>query len=349
MMRNFLGIITLFAFLAAPLPCTADNDTAATLEEFDSYLDSTAAQLGDSPFAALVSKNGKVLYERYHDGGGALDRPVNAQSRWLVYSITKSFVSALVLNLCQDGVISLDDPVGKYLPAFREHGDGAFHRQDVTIRHLMSHTSGAAVDGSKVPNPLPPSFDRIEIISEPGVGFKYSGLGMLILERTLEAATGEDLAFLLNEKIIQPLGLESTGYVYPGSATEDVLPLKKDVFQYSKNGSRAGSGLYTTARNLNTFGQFWLNPEAMFSSELRLQAWTYHGMRESDQGRYGLLWWLFESDGGYVMSGKDNKINAVIPETGVVITVIRYPQDRAAEEYSFSKDKRAMVLFGQRL
>ncbi len=51
-------------------------------------------------------------------------------------------------------------------------------------------------------------------------------------------------------------------------------------------------------------------------------------MRESDRGRYGLLWWLFESDGGYVMSGKDNKINAVIPETGVVIILTPTPLER---------------------
>lgn len=348
-MRNFPGVIALFALLAAPLPCTADKNTAATLEEFDSYLDATAAQLGNSPFAAIVSKNGEVLFERYHDGGGALDRPVNAQSRWLVYSITKSFITALTLNLCQDGVISLDDPVGKYLPAFQQHGDGPFDRRAVTIRQLLSHTSGAAVDGNKTPDPLPPSFDRIQIISEPGIGFKYSGLGMLILERTLEAASGKDLAVLLNERVIQPLGLESTGYVYPGTATEDVLPLKKDFFHYSQNGKRAGSGLYTTARNLNAFGQFWLDPEDLFTTGLRTEAWTFHGMRDSDQGRYGLLWWLFESDGGYVMSGKDNKINAVVPENGVVITVIRYPQAKAAGEYNFAKDKRAMVLFGKRL
>ena len=72
-------------------------------------------------------------------------------------------------------------------------------------------------------------------------------------------------------------------------------------------------------------------------------------MRESDGGRYGLLWWLFESDGGYVMSGRESKINAVIPGTNSVITVIRYPQARAAKEYGFAKDKRALVLFGNRL
>jgi CubicO group peptidase (beta-lactamase class C family) len=342
--------LTPFVFaLLLPALGFAGPGTTETLQEFNAYLDKTAMQLGDSPFAAVVSKNGKILFERYHDGNGTLDRPVNEQSRWLVYSITKSFVSALTLNLCQEGVISLDDPIGKYLPAFREHGDGPFDRRDVKIRHLMSHTSGAAVDGNKVPAILPPGFDRIQVISEPGAEFKYSGLGMLILERTLEAASGSDLDALLNKRIIHPLGLESTGYVYPGSATEAVLPLKKGLFHYSQNGKRAGSGLYTTARDLNAFGQFWLSPEALFSESLRTEAWTYHGKRESDGGRYGLLWWLFESDGGYVMSGKDNKINAVVPETGVVITVIRYPQAKAAEDYSFAADKRAMVLFGKRL
>ena len=325
------------------------TDTAATLQEFDAYLDRTAGQLGDSPFAAVISRNGEILYERYYDGQGVLERPVHQHSRWRVFSITKSFVAALVLGLCQDGLIALDEPVGKYLPAFREHGDGPFDRRAVTIRHLLSHTSGAAVAGNKTPEPLPPSFDRIEILTAPGTAFEYSSLGMLILERTLEAATGKDLGALLREKILEPVGLASTGYVYPGTGTDNVLPLRKDVFHYSQNGRRAGSGLYTTARDLNAFGQFWLSPESIFSRELREEAWTFHGMRESDKGRYGLLWWLLEGDGGYVMSGKEFKINAVIPETKTVVTVIRYPQSRPAPEYNFTADKRAMVLFGKRL
>ena len=344
-MKRFIALYSLMVF---PALGTAETDTAETLREFDAYLDTTASQLGDSPFAAVVSKNGEIIYERYYDGQGALDTAVNEHSRWQVFSITKSFVSALVLSLCEDDLLSLDDPVSKYLPAFREHGDGPFDRRAVTIRHLLSHTSGAAVEGNKTPESLPPSFDSILIITAPGTGFKYSSLGMLILERTLEAASGKDLDTLLNEKIIQPLGLESTGYVYPGSATEQVLPLKKDLFHYSQSGRRAGAGLYTTARDLNTFGQFWLNPEPVFSRELRQEVWTYHGMRESDGGRYGLMWWLFENDGGYVMSGRESKINAVIPGTNTVITVIRYPQARAAKEYSFAEDKRALVLFGNR-
>ena len=326
---------------------TADTD--AVLSEFDAYLDTTAAQLGDSPFAAVITRNGEVIFERYHDGQGVLGREVNAQSRWQIFSITKSFVAALVLGLCEDGVLALDTPVSEYLPDFREHGSGNFDRGTVTFRHLLSHTSGAAFEGDKTPDPLPPGFDRIDIVTEPGVDFEYSGLGMLILERALEAATGKDFDILLSERVIGPLKLAATGYVYPGTADARVLPLTKGQFHYSSSGSRASAGLFTTAHDLNRFGQFWLQPETMFSKGLRQQAWSYHGTRASDQGRYGLMWWLFEDDGGYVMSGKDNKINAVAPETGVVVTVIRYPQAKASGGYNFKEDKRAMVRFGMRL
>jgi CubicO group peptidase (beta-lactamase class C family) len=335
--------------LLVPVPGAAGTDDAATLRAFDAYLEQTAGQLGDSPFAAVVSRDGEILYERYHDGHGVLGRPVNEHSRWQVFSITKSFVSALVLGLCQDGILSLDEPVGKYLPAFRERGKGPYDRRAVTIRHLLSHTSGVAIDGDKAPESLPPGFEGIGIISQPGAEFKYSSLGMLILERALEAATGEDFGILMQERIIGPLALESTGYVYPGTDTDRVLPLRQGFFQYSQNGRRAGAGLFTTARELNVFGRFWLHPESIFSRRLRAGAWTYHGTRAADSGRYGLLWWLFESDGGYVMSGREFKINAVVPETGVVITVIRYPQAKAAKEYNFAQDKRAMVLFGKQL
>lgn len=342
-------IIALCILILVPVIGPADTGNSGVLAEFDLYLEKTADQLGDSPFAAVVTKNGEIIYERYHDGQQVLARTVDEESRWQVFSITKSFVSALVLGLCQEGVLTLDDPVGKYLRTFREHGDGLFDRRAVTLRHLLSHTSGTAFEGNKVPNPLPPGLDRVDIVSAPGKEFKYSDLGMLILERMLEAATGKDMDTLLNEKVIQPLGLASTGYVYPGTADYRVLPLKRDLFHYSQSGKRAGAGLFTTARDLNRFGQLWLKSETMFSIELRQQAWTLHGIRESDKGHYGLMWWLFESDGGNVMSGKDNKINAVVSETNVVVTVIRYPQAKAAKGYKFIADKRAMVLFGRRL
>ena len=70
-MKRFIALCT---FLLFPALGIAETDTAETLREFDAYLDTTASQLGDSPFAAVVSKNGEIIYERYHDGQGVLGR-----------------------------------------------------------------------------------------------------------------------------------------------------------------------------------------------------------------------------------------------------------------------------------
>ena len=253
-----------------------------------------------------------------------------------------------MLNLVQEGIINLDDPISNYLPAFETKGDGAFDRRDVTIRHLASHTSGTTYNRDETPSGFPEDLSKVEIATEPGGPFLYSSLGTYLLELTLEAATGKDLDELLQERVIRPLGLTSTGYVYDEDNLEDrILPVKPGVYRFSSKGHRAGSGLFTTARDLNAFGNFWINPEKLFSKELRTEAWKLHGTSIFEGGHYGLLWWLFTDHGGYVMSGYQYKVNAVIPEKNVVVTVIRYPQNDAYFEKS--ADKHAFVSFGNRL
>lgn len=317
------------------------------LAELDSYLDRTSAHLGDCPYAVVVSLEGKIIHERYHDGGkivGSIDQ----NSRWFLYSISKSFAAALMLNLVQDGLIELDDPVGKYLPAFATKGAGPFDRKKVTLRHLASHTSGAFIEPDVLVEDIPRNLNDIKIVTAPGRSFQYSSLGTHLLERSFEAATGRDYETLLQERVLQPLELTNTGFIYPEPALNTaLLPIRPGTYQYSQIGHRVGSGLSSTARDLNAFGNFWLNPTELFSIDLRQEVWRLHGIRDSDNGRYGLLWWLFEDHGGYVMSGHALKVNAVIPHRNVVVTVIRYPQNDAS--FDFYADKLACVSFGHRL
>jgi len=238
--------------------------------------------------------------------------------------------------------------VSMYLPTFTTKGNGAYDRRDVTIRNLMSHTSGAAVNGNKLPPTNPADLNDVDIITQPGKDMLYSGLGMNILERTLEAATGKDLDDLLKENVIKPLGLKSASYVYGESDKDDnVLPLRPDKFSYSKKGDRAASGLFINARDVNKFGQFWIHPEKLFSKDLRSEAWKWHGTRDLDGGNYGLLWWLFEDQKTYVMSGLNYKVNAVIPGKGVVVTVLRLPQND--ETFEFWPDKFKLVTLGNKI
>ncbi len=340
------------SFFLIPFLCLIFNSLSGqsqeqVLNELDDYLVRTSSHMGNCPYAVVVSKNGEIIHENYHNGGGVVG-PVNEDTRWHLFSISKSFISALMLNLAQEGVINIDDPIGNYLPAFETKGDGAFDRRDVTIRHLASHTSGTTYNRDETPSGFPEDLSKIEIATEPGGPFLYSSLGPYLLELTLEAATGQDLDDLLKERVLKPLGLTSTGYVYDKEHLDGrILPIKPDIYYFSKKGDRAGTGLFSTARDLNAFGNFWINPEKLFSKELRAEAWKLYGTSIFEGGHYGLLWWLFADHGGYVMSGYQYKVNAVIPEKNVVVTVIRYPQNTAY--FEFSTDKHAFVSFGNRL
>ena len=106
--------------------------------------------------------------------------------------------------------------------------------------------------------------------------------------------------------------------------------------------------------DLNRYGQLWLSDGTFenhfyFSPKLKREAWKTHGYRDSDKSYYGLLWWLFEKEGGYVMSGDGGKVTAVVPEMKVVITVLRLPVKPIPEQFNFTEDKRKLVLFGKML
>ena len=343
-MRSLVALFLCLGFASTPLSA---QTPPKVLAELDAYLERTSTYLGDCPYAVVVSQDGKIIHERYHDGGKVVGL-VDHNSRWFLYSISKSYAAALMLNLVQDGVVALDDPISKFLPAFATKGAGPFDRRDVTLRHLASHTSGAFIGPDVLIEGVPRDLNDIKIETEPGGPFLYSSLGTHLLERTLEAATGQDYEALLQERVLQPLGLTNTGFIYEETPDKPhLLPTRPGTYQYSQNEHRVGSGLSSTAREVNAFGNFWLNPSALFSSDLRSEAWQLHGIRDSDSGRYGLLWWLFEDQGGYVMSGHALKVNAVIPHRNVVVTVIRYPQNDAS--FDFYADKLAFVNFGNRL
>lgn len=359
MRTTILSIVAaVFTLTNADLNAMTRSDrNTATLKALEAYVHGTAVALGNCPTAIVVSRNGEVLFEKYSAGvdGAAPLGAVGSNSLWPLYSSTKSYVSALLLSLVKDGVLSLDDPVSRFLPAFATRGEGAHDRRDVTIRHLASHTSGAVKEERDA------NLDPVRIETPPGEVFHYSGLGMHLLERSIEAATGDDMGALLRSRILDPLGLNDTRYVYEYDANLPILPVRNDHpddpaanFSFVPQGLRAHYGLYATARDCNRFGQLWLGDgtfegHTYFDAAQKQEAWTYHGTRASDGGRYGLLWWLFEEDGGYVISGAGAKATAVVPETGVVITVLRLPLKPDNGPFDFYHDKRTLVRFGQRL
>ena len=283
--------------------------------------------------------------------------PVDEASLWPLASGTKSYGAGLLLALVHQGVVRLDDPVSRYLPLFLEPGAGPHPRTAVALRHLASHTSGL---GHRDPNGGSPP-DSAVVLTEPGTVFRYSWLGVHFLELALEAATGRDYEDLLQEQILGPLELHHTRFVYDYDPDLPIMPCMAGDFDdparhYSlvRPGSRISHGLYATTRDLNRYCQLWANGGALgdrtyFAADLAAQAWTRHGTRAFDNGAYGLLWWLFEDDGGSALSGATHTVSAVVPSSQVVVTVTRNYIGHVPEQFSFYDDKLTLVRFGHRL
>jgi CubicO group peptidase (beta-lactamase class C family) len=107
-------------------------------------------------------------------------------------SVTKQFVAALTLQGAEAGTIALETPLRQYVPS----ASPAVGR--VTVEQLLDQTSGIGVDGIAT--------------AEPGTGWSYSNANYALLDAILERTTGRALPALLRERIVEPLGLRSTGY-----------------------------------------------------------------------------------------------------------------------------------------
>ncbi len=138
-------------------------------------------------------------------------------------SITKTFTGIAIMQLRDLGLLDLDDPVVHYIPELRQVHNPFGSMRDITIRHLMSHSSGFR--GSTWPwgggedwHPHEPtSWDQIvamlpytEIHFEPGSRWSYSNPGIIFLGRIIELLTGEDFEVYVDKNVFRPLGMFRT-------------------------------------------------------------------------------------------------------------------------------------------
>jgi len=137
---------------------------------------------------------------------------------FLAYSITKTFTAALILKLCEEGQLRLDDRLVRWFPRIA-------HADRISLRQLLNHTAGipdyggirAYHEGVKSSPSTPWPFQRFAAETfdkglwfEPGQGWAYSNPGYMLLKRVAEEVTGASYRALISERIARPLGLQRT-------------------------------------------------------------------------------------------------------------------------------------------
>jgi D-alanyl-D-alanine carboxypeptidase len=180
------------------------------------------------------------------------DRPIRQDEHFAIGSQTKTFTATVVLQLVEEGEISLDAPIETYLPGLVT-GNG-YDGTRITVRHLLQHTSGIAAyspglplsatvqpprnaDGTYDPRQVVRTGLSFDPVSAPGASFTYSNTNYVILGLLIEAVTGAPAREAVRSRVIEPLGLTRTSFPAPGNRA---LPLPA-VIGY--HGARLG-GFY---------------------------------------------------------------------------------------------------------
>jgi CubicO group peptidase (beta-lactamase class C family) len=225
MHRQRLRLVVLaaaFAVVAGSAPIAGQADRAkltAAFADIDRLFQTFAAD-GHVPGAAWgIVVDGRLA----HTGTAGLrdvaaKAPVDADSVFRIASMTKSFTAISILKLRDDGKLSLDDPAERYVPELKTLKYSTTDAPKITIRHLLSHSTGFPEDNPWGDRQLADSDDRlsemlrggIPFSNAPGIAYEYSNYGFAILGRIVSNVSKTRYADYVSANILRPLGMTST-------------------------------------------------------------------------------------------------------------------------------------------
>ncbi len=264
-----------------------------------------ALQLGYPGILANISKGGKTWSYTAGIADLTTKKPMKADFRFRIGSVTKTFIATVLLQLSGENRLNLDDSIEKWLPGVIQ-GNG-YDGNQITIRQILNHTSGiaeymnskdfdimdtkksyTAEEFVKMGISLPPDF-------APGKGWSYSNTGYVLLGILIEKVTGNSYAEEVENRIIEPLDLSNTflpgnssvipgtkharGYIQLDGASE-----LKDV-TYINPGSSDGD-MISNADDLNKFFSYLLSGKLLKEQQLNQMLTTVPTDREG--AGYGL-------------------------------------------------------------
>jgi CubicO group peptidase (beta-lactamase class C family) len=207
---SFIAISLLFF-----QPLLAQKDLTAITQ----LLESRRQVLGQN-VAVLVSGKDSLLYQKeWGDMKLKTVAPVGSASSWLT--------AALVLQFVDEGKLSLDDKVVKYLPVFEKYG-----KNYITLRHCLTHQTGIQDRGGKITRLIDrrryasleeqaADYASKEIETNPGTAFSYSNMGLIIASRVLEVVGKKRFDLLIKQKLLTPLGMRQTSFSTTDASAPD--------------------------------------------------------------------------------------------------------------------------------
>jgi uncharacterized protein YbbC (DUF1343 family) len=242
------------------------------LEAIDEAINRAIA-VGKAPGAVVRIESGGAVYQKSFGLKSVKPEsvPMTDDTIFDSASLTKVIATApAIMLLAERDKLRLDDKVDHWITNFKAHGKGA-----VTIRHLLTHTSGLRPGLSSKPtwSGLAKAIDLAKeerLTAQPGTQFRYSDINFILLGEIVQLASGQLLDEFTSKHIYQRLGMRDTGFLPPFKQRSRVAPTERvdgeilhgivhDPTARRMDGVAGHAGLFTTAADLSRFAQMMLN------------------------------------------------------------------------------------------
>jgi len=289
--------------LGAVLMAMGDAGAATREATIDGWMRDYA---GQAPGASvLVLQDGEPVFQRAY-GLADLEAGTAATPRtnYRLASVSKQFTAACLLLLAEDGALSVDDPVRRWLPSLPAAADA------VTLRHLLSHTSGLVDYEDLIPADQTAQVRDADVLRllegedrlyfTPGSDYRYSNSGYALLALVAERASGMRFADVLRTRIFAPLGMDAT------LAREDDGPAVPDrAYGYSRVDGRwqrtdqsttsavlGDGGIYSSLADLARWDAALYDDRLLGAASRALAFQPATATPEPDVAHYGFGWRL---------------------------------------------------------
>jgi serine beta-lactamase-like protein LACTB, mitochondrial len=332
-----LAFVSVLAAVAAAQTTTPESEGALQTRA------SAVAAEGHKQSGAPGMSVAVVLDDRiaWASGFGMADLenevPARANTVYRIASISKPIAATAVMQLVERGRVNIDDPIQKYVPAFPLKGE-----QTVTVRHLMTHTSGIrhyrdgemeSRDTYQTVTDALRIFKDDPLLFTPGTKYSYSTYAYNLLAGVVEQASGLSFEEYLKAHVWRPAGMNETYFDH----VDAIIPRRAE--QYLRAGSRwrnapyadlsnkwAGGGILSTAEDLARF-HIALDAGKLLKPATLDAMYTPYRLADGKESDYGLGWniskdesgrtWVAHSGGAtggttYLLRSRDRKVAVAI-------------------------------------
>jgi CubicO group peptidase (beta-lactamase class C family) len=254
--------------------------------------------------AVLVVKNGDVTLARGY-GFADLDNktPVTERTNFRLASLSKAFTAMAVMLLVKEGRLDLDDHVAGVVPEFPAYG------RDITIRHLLSHTSGLRPYQTLIPRGGTGPFKDRDVLAllqrtdtllfPAGSAFRYGDTGYAVLALAVEAVSRQPFGRFLHDRIFAPLGMTSTVAWETG---EPAIPHRALGYTETPTGYRLADqspvsavlgdgGIYSSVHDLAAWSRA-LDAHKIVGGRLHDLVWSPATLTDRAATHYGFGWFV---------------------------------------------------------